>query len=125
MATTSPNLKLVLYDVTDGNVTFNDYWHSINLNADGTTYATSGFQLIDTEFGKTYTNIASIYSTSSVYAVGDFVIYEGILYKCISPVYHSNWDSNKWQNTSVTDYIKESLGDLDSILISINSGNGV
>jgi len=43
-------LNLPLFSVHDTETTFNDYWHSINLDADGTYYASSAFQLIDTAY---------------------------------------------------------------------------
>ena len=133
MPTQTPNLKIILYNEGDGATTFEDYWHSINLNGDGSQLAYSGFQLIDTEFGKIYTNIAPVFSTSSTYAVDDFVIYQGVLYKCISPVTTAgDFDNNNWQSISLINYIQTSLsniesliGDIDSILTTINSGSGV
>ena len=133
MPTQTPNLKIILYNAGDGATTFENYWHSINLNGDGSQSAYSAFQLIDTEFGKIYTNIAPVFSTSSTYAVDDFVIYEGVLYKCINAITTAgDFDINDWQSISLISYIQTELGnienligDIDSILTTINSGNGV
>ena len=43
----TPYLELPLYNVNDSQTTFLDYWQSINLNADGTTYNLSAFQILD------------------------------------------------------------------------------
>ena len=43
-------LNLPLYDANDSTTNFLDYWHSINLNADGSTYSRSAFQLLDSAY---------------------------------------------------------------------------
>lgn len=43
-------LNLPLYEVTDTETTFLDYWHTINLEGDGTRYDLSAFQLIDNAY---------------------------------------------------------------------------
>ena len=49
-------------------------------------------------------NVADQFSTSSTYAVGDYVIYGGTLYKCITAVTTAGaWDSTKWTAVVVTD----------------------
>lgn len=49
-------------------------------------------------------NIAVLFSTSDTYAVGDYVIYNGTLYKCISTVSTAGaWDASKWTPVVVTD----------------------
>lgn len=47
-------------------------------------------------------NFASEYGSASTYAVGDFVIYDGLLYKCTTVVTTAeNFDSTKWVKTDV------------------------
>lgn len=43
-------LNLPLYDANDTSTNFLDYWHSINLNADGVQYDRSAFQLLDAAY---------------------------------------------------------------------------
>lgn len=43
-------LNLQLFDSADSATTFKEYWQSINLNADGTTFPSSAFQLIDAAY---------------------------------------------------------------------------
>ena len=118
----TPNLKIILFNASDGAVTFEEYWHSININGDGTNIDLSAFQIIDTEFGKTYTNIAPLFSNASTYNVGDLVVYSGVLYECIEDIlFAGDWDSTKWSATSVSNI----LGQLNTALVNLNSGSGV
>ena len=49
-------------------------------------------------------NTADEYDNAATYAVGDFAIYEGVLYICTSAVsVPEDFDSAKWQQTKVTD----------------------
>ena len=49
-------------------------------------------------------NIADDFDATSTYAVGDYVIYNSILYKCVTAVSVAGaWDSTKWQSCVVTD----------------------
>ena len=49
-------------------------------------------------------NLANEYSALSTYSVGDYVIYEDDLYKCISNVSTAEpFDSNKWTECLITD----------------------
>ena len=51
---------------------------------------------------KARNNLAASYSSSSTYQVGDIVIYNGELYKCITAVSTAEeWDETKWQQTTV------------------------
>lgn len=48
-------------------------------------------------------NIADKYDNTSTYAVGDYVIYEGLLYKCTTAVtIAENFDNTKWTQVLVT-----------------------
>ena len=58
-------------------------------------------------------NIAPAFSTSSTYEVGDVVVYEHVLYKCITAISTAGaWDSSKWSQTTVA----------ESVLGLINTG---
>lgn len=49
-------------------------------------------------------NIADAFSTLQTYAVGDYCIYESILYKCTTAIETAGaWDSTKWTPCVVTD----------------------
>ena len=49
-------------------------------------------------------NLASDYSSSSTYAVGDYAMYQGVLKKCVTAVSTPEaFDSTKWENALVTD----------------------
>ena len=49
-------------------------------------------------------NIADAFSELQTYAVGDYCIYESILYKCTTAVQTAGaWDSTKWTSCVVTD----------------------
>jgi len=49
-------------------------------------------------------NLAPAFSTSSTYAVGDYVTYEGLLYKCATAVSTAGeWDAANWSAVAVTD----------------------
>lgn len=43
-------LNLPLYTLLDQNTTFSEWWESINLEADGSTYDYSAFQLLDAAY---------------------------------------------------------------------------
>lgn len=47
-------------------------------------------------------NFANEYDSTLTYAVGDYVIYDGLLYKCTTAVETAEeFDSNKWNKTDV------------------------
>lgn len=49
-------------------------------------------------------NLALSFSTAQTYAVGDYVIYQENLYKCITAITTpAAWDSTKWNRALVTD----------------------
>lgn len=72
---------------------------------------------------KARNNLAASYSSSSTYQVGDIVIYNGELYKCITAVSTAEeWDETKWQQTTVgsaigliDDSIKEDATDIEAL----------
>lgn len=55
--------------------------------------------------------IADIYDSSETYAVDDFVMYQGELYKCITAVTSAeSFDSSKWQGGTVSDFFSSGSG---------------
>ena len=64
--------------------------------------------------------IADDFSTESTYAVGDYVIYEGDLYKCTTAVTTAGaWDSTKWTETLVMDEVEAGGGGGSSTLAGL------
>lgn len=60
----------------------------------------------DTVLYKHKINIANEYSDSATYVIGNFVMYEDVLYKCNTPVSTAEtFDPTKWAQTSVVDAI--------------------
>lgn len=54
-------------------------------------------------------NIAPIYSSSSTYDVGDYVVYLGLLYKCNTTISTAeSWDPTHWDRTTVVDILSNS-----------------
>lgn len=52
-------------------------------------------------------NIVADFSTSSTYAVGDYCVYSGSLYKCSTAISAAGaWDSTKWTSVNVMDEVK-------------------
>lgn len=52
-------------------------------------------------------NIVADFSTSSTYAVGDYCVYSGSLYKCSTAISTAGaWDSTKWTSVNVMDEVK-------------------
>lgn len=70
---------------------------------DGVVYAVGG--------DSANQNIADEFSTSQTYAVGDYCIYESILYKCTTAISTAGaWDSTKWTSCVVTDEMGQGGG---------------
>ena len=56
-------------------------------------------------------NIADAFDATSTYAVGDYVIYNSILYKCTTAISTAGaWDSTKWTSCVVTDEMGQGGG---------------
>ena len=56
-------------------------------------------------------NIADAYDSTSLYDVGDYVIYDDVLYKCITAIVVPEvWNSSKWESCLVTDEMATSGG---------------
>ena len=51
-------------------------------------------------------NLANEFSTTSTYAVGDLVIYQGDLYQCTTAITTAGaWDSSKWTQIKIANVI--------------------
>ena len=67
-------------------------------------------------------NLAPTYSSSNTYSVGDYVIYDNVLYVCNTAISTAEaWNSSHWTQTSIATVI----GNIASALNTINSGGGV
>ena len=89
MSTYTPNNNLYKPDTTDD---FKDFRSEFNNNMD----------IIDNGLGNK--NIADEYDDTSTYNVDEYVIYEGVLYKCTTAVTVAEpFDNTKWTAVLVTD----------------------
>ena len=69
------------------------------------TVLNANSDLIDAEAGRLRANFAGTYSTSSAYAVGEYCIYQGNLYRCTTAISSSGeaWNAAHWSQVSVGD----------------------
>lgn len=87
--TNTPNYNLGIPDATDP---FKDFRQLFNEN----------MNIIDNGLGNK--NIADEYDDTSTYNVDEYVIYEGVLYKCTTAVTVAEpFDNTKWTAVLVTD----------------------
>ena len=65
--------------------------------------------------------VASEYSTSNTYAVGDFCIHNSVLYRCTTAITTGeSWTSGHWTATTVGDEIVDVRDDI-AALVSVSS----
>ena len=63
--------------------------------------------------GAALSYIADEYSTSSTYAIGDYVIYDGYLYRCITAINSGeSWTSGHWTAVSITSELEDFADDV-------------
>ena len=72
-------------------------------------------------------SIANTFSTSSTYAVGDYVLYEGSVYQCNTAITTAGaWDSSKWDAIVLADELNEvtngTLALSSSLVTTLESG---
>lgn len=74
--------------------------------------------------GSANANIAADFDTTATYEVGDYVIYNGLLYKCTTAVETAGaWDSSDWTQTVVTDELGSgSIPDISNVVFPIVGG---
>jgi len=90
----------------------------------------SNMDTIDEVLYYTQNNIAPLYdattTSSNAYNTGDIVIYNKALYKCIDDEVYGEWDSEKWETTTIADLLTiPSAPDTDGTYIlqlTISSG---
>lgn len=62
--------------------------------------------------------IADAYSTSSAYSVGDYVIHDGTLYKCVVAIPSGeNWNSAHWTEASLTGDMSDFGETVDNVVL--------
>lgn len=98
-----------------------------NVTVQGTPVNKSNMQNLDDRVESNKANLGinssfNTFSTSSTYSVGDYVIYKGVLYKCKSAVTTAGaWNSNKWQQVNIIDFINELKNIINSNYTTLNS----
>ena len=61
------------------------------------------------------------FSTSSTYQVGDYVMYQGKLYKCVTAITTSGeWDSTKWNLAILSDDVADLNSTIDTFFVKEN-----
>lgn len=73
---------------------------------------------IPASFTATLEDIAPIYSTSATYSIGDYVIHNGILYRCKTNINtpEPTWSASKWQKVNLGEELADSNSTLRNIL---------
>lgn len=85
-----------------------------------TSYKTSVKDIVD--FANH--NVAEEYDSTSSYAIGDYCIYESVLYKCIGTT-TGTFDSTKWTSVVVTDEMGQGGGGTGGHTIIDENGNSM
>ena len=86
--------------------------------------------LIDAEAGKVRANVAANYDSSETYAVGDYCLHDGNLYKCTTAISSpESWTAGHWTQikiagelSSLTDQIGTLNGKIANITTRVNCG---
>lgn len=103
MASYTPNLNLYKPDDSDN---YEDFREGFNDNMDK----------LDQGGGNANQNIAEEYDDTATYAVGDYVICNGLLYKCVTAVTTAEtFDPTKWTHVVVTDEMGGGGGSGDTV----------
>lgn len=79
----------------------------------------SNMNIIDDIMHSSQISLADAYDSTQTYAEGDVVMYELLMYKCISPT-TGVWDGSKWERTTAS----ESGGGGSAELDILGEGNG-
>ena len=117
-ATIDTNLKSVS-NVADGAATTAGSAQSAASSAQSTANSAS------TKADGALSNEADAYSTTDTYTVGDYVIYNSILYKCVTAVtVPEAFDSDKWTRDTIENMIDAANSDIDTINNTITGIQG-
>lgn len=67
--------------------------------------------------------LATLYSSSKTYAVGDYCIYNDVLYKCTTAITTAEaWTAAHWTAVTVGDELSDLKADLDDLGLSVVNG---
>lgn len=108
---------MAIWEKLFSKITFKDYPDtSTPLNANNLNAMTSVIDGLDDRVLSIIGNMASQYDNSATYAVGDYTIYNGLLYKCIIAVdTPEEFDSTKWQQTDCGTEFDLINGEIDTL----------
>jgi hypothetical protein len=77
--------------------------------------------LIDAEAGRVRANVAANYDSSETYAVGDYCLHDGSLYKCSTAISSPEaWTAGHWTQIKITGELSALNGNLQSITTGPN-----
>jgi len=69
-------------------------------------------------------NIASVYNSSATYSIGDYVLYNGVLYVCNTDISTAEqWTAAHWTQTTVMTELTSKIGNINSILATLTTPN--
>lgn len=81
--------------------------------------------LIDAEAGRVRANVAANYDSSETYAVGDYCLHDGSLYKCSTAISSPEaWTAGHWTQIKITGELSALNGNLENVS-DITLENGV
>lgn len=91
----------------------------------GSTLLGPGNIVIEGGGGGGSENIAAEYSASSTYAVGDYCIYDGQLYRCTTAITTAEaWNSAHWTAVTVADELTDLKGDIPTLVSDLTNDSG-
>lgn len=74
--------------------------------------------LIDAEAGKVRANVAANYDSSETYAVGDYCLHDGSLYKCSTAISSPEaWTAGHWTQIKITGELSTLNGKIANLLM--------
>ena len=81
--------------------------------------------LIDAEAGKVRANVAANYDSSETYAVGDYCLHDGNLYKCTTAISSpESWTAGHWTQIKIAgelSSLSDQIGNLSSLKTSVKT----
>jgi hypothetical protein len=73
--------------------------------------------LIDAEAGRVRANVAANYDSSETYAVGDYCLHDGSLYKCNTTISSPEaWTAGHWTQIKITGELSTLNGKMENVL---------
>ena len=74
----------------------------------------------DAAVSKAAANQAAEYSTTGVYAVGDYCIHDGILYRCTTAVNKKAWNASNWTQAKIGTELGETQKEVSDLKSALN-----